>query len=92
MITHNALGYAAYNESINKDLVEVIMTRTEFISLIGKDIVVDYPFFDEIQQWNMKNFYIDDDGNIKHKRITTLIVDVFIKKATNPHIGESTHG
>ena len=38
------------------------MTREEFISLIGQDIVVDYPFGDELQQWSMKNFYIDDEG------------------------------
>lgn len=68
------------------------MTRAEFINLIGKDIVVDYPFFDEVQQWSMKNFYIDERGVIKHKRITTLVVDVFIKNAVNPHKGEATHG
>ena len=51
------------------------MTREEFISLIGQDVVVDYPFFDEIQQWSMKNFYIDDEGKVHHKRLP-LITDV----------------
>ena len=32
------------------------MTRPEFIALIGQDIVVDYPFFKEIQRWSMKIF------------------------------------
>ena len=68
------------------------MRKEEFIALIGQDIVVDYPFFDEIQKWNMKNFYIDENGNIKHNRITSLIVDVFIRNARNPHKGEATHG
>ncbi len=68
------------------------MSREEFIELIGQDIVVDYPFLNELQRWNMKNFYIDNNGEIKHKRITSLIVDVFIKNARNPHKGEATHG
>ena len=68
------------------------MSKDEFVSLIGKDVVVDYPFFDEVQKWSMKNFYIDDNGDIKHNRITSLIVDVFIRNARNPHKGEATHG
>lgn len=68
------------------------MSREEFVGLIGQDVVVDYPFFNELQRWNMKNFYIDDNGEIKHKRITTLIVDVFIRNARNPHKGDATHG
>ena len=68
------------------------MTREEFISLIGQDIVVDYPFGKELQKWNMKNFYIDDNGNIKHNRIFSLNTDVFINNARNPHKGEATHG
>ena len=68
------------------------MSKEEFISLIGQDIVVDYPFGNEIQKWNMKNFYIDDDGNIKHRIIKTLITDVFIPKARNPHKGKSNFG
>lgn len=67
------------------------MEKDDFISLIGKDIVVDYPFFGEMQRWSMKNFYIQD-GVIKHKRIKGLIVDVFIANARNPHKGEATHG
>ena len=67
------------------------MTREEFISLIGQDIVVDYPFGDELQQWSMKNFYIDDEGKVRHKRLP-LITDVFIPLARNPHKGEATHG
>ena len=68
------------------------VTKEEFTSLIGQDVVVDYPFCNELQQWSMKNFYIDKNGEIKHNRITSLIVDVFIRNARNPHKGESTHG
>ena len=67
------------------------MTKQEFISLIGQDVVVDYPFFQEIQQWSMKNFYIDENGEVKHNRLP-LIMDVFIFKAHNPHPGKPTHG
>ena len=67
------------------------MTREEFISLIGKDVVVDYPFFDEVQQWSMKNFYIDDEGKVHHKRLP-LNTDIFISLARNPHEGKATHG
>ena len=67
------------------------MTREEFISLVGQDIVVDYPFGRELQKWSMKNFYIDSNGNIKHNRIP-LNIDVFINNARNPHKGEATHG
>lgn len=67
------------------------MTREEFVSLIGQDVVVDYPFGRELQRWSMKNFYIDEDGEIKHNRLP-LIVDIFIACASNPHKGESTHG
>ena len=68
------------------------MTKAEFRTLIGKDLVVDYQFGRELQQWSMKNFYIDAKGEIRHRRITTLITDVFIKGAHNPHRGEATHG
>ena len=67
------------------------MIHEEFISLIGQDIVVDYPFFDEVQQWSMKNFYIDDEGKVRHKRLP-LITDIFISLARNPHKGKATHG
>ena len=66
------------------------MTRKEFIELIGKDVVVDYPFGKEIQQWSMRNFYMDK-GVIKHKRLP-LIMDMFIANARNPHKGDATHG
>lgn len=66
------------------------MTREEFISLIGQDVVVDYPFGDELQQWSMKNFSIEN-GIIKHNRLP-LIIDVFITNARNPHKGVATHG
>ena len=66
------------------------MTREEFISLIGQDLVVDYPFGNEIQQWSLKNF-VFDNGIIKHNRLD-LIIDVFIANARNPHKGEATHG
>lgn len=67
------------------------MTRKEFIELIGQDLVVDYPFFKELQRWSMKNFYIDEKGEIHHNRLP-LIIDVFISNARNPHKGEPTHG
>lgn len=67
------------------------MNKEEFIQLIGKDIVIDYLFGNEIQKWNMKNFYINNKGEICHNRLP-LIMDVFIKNASNPHIGKSTHG
>lgn len=67
------------------------MTKAEFTALIGQDVVVDYPFFNELQQWNMKNFYVDDNGEIKHNRLP-LNMDVFIANARNPHKGTATHG
>lgn len=66
------------------------MSKEEFISLIGKDVVVDYPFFGEVQKWSMKNFSIEN-GVIRHNRLP-LIIDVFIANARNPHKGEATHG
>lgn len=67
------------------------MTKAEFTALIGQDVVVDYPFFNELQRWSMKNFYIDDNGQIKHNRLL-LNMDVFIANARNPHNGTATHG
>ena len=67
------------------------MTKAEFITLIGQDVIVDYQFGGELQQWNMKNFYIDKNGEIKHNRLP-LIIDVFIANAINPHKGKATHG
>ena len=67
------------------------MLREEFVSLIGQDLVVDYLFGNEIQRWSMKNFYIDESGEIKHNRLP-LIMDVFIAHASNPHKGKATHG
>lgn len=69
----------------------MIMDKKEFVSLIGQDVVVDYPFFNELQRWNMKNFYIDKSGEPKHNRLP-MDMDVFIKNARNPHNGEATHG
>lgn len=66
------------------------MTEAEFIELIGKDVVVDYPFQGRIQTWSMKNFHIKD-GKIKHKHLP-LIMDTFIRNARNPHEGKATHG
>jgi hypothetical protein len=66
------------------------MTKEEFVDLIGKDVVVDYPFGKEIQRWSMKNFLIVD-GVIKHNRLP-LIMDAFISNVRNPHKGEPTHG
>ena len=45
------------------------MTKNEFIALIGQDVVVDYPFGRELQRWSMKNFYIDGNGEVKHKGV-----------------------
>ena len=67
------------------------MTKYEFTTFIGQDVVIDYPFFNELQQWSMKNFYIDENGEIKHNRLP-MIMDVFISNARNPHKGEPTHG
>lgn len=67
------------------------MKKSEFIELIGQDVVVDYPFGKEMQKWSMKNFFIAKDGQIKHNRLD-LIMDVFIANAQNPHKGVATHG
>lgn len=67
------------------------MTREEFISLIGQDLVVDYPFGREIQKWSMLNFYIDKNGEPSHKRLP-ISMDVFIQNAKNAHKGKPTHG
>ena len=67
------------------------MSKDEFTALIGQDVVIDYPFFNELQQWSMKNFYIDENGEIKHNRLP-MIMDVFISNARNPHKREPTHG
>ena len=67
------------------------MSKDEFTALIGQDVVIDYPFFNELQQWSMKNFYIDENEEIKHNRLP-MIMDVFISNARNPHKGEPTHG
>lgn len=67
------------------------MDKNEFIALIGKDVVIDYPFGKELQCRSMKNFYLDESGNPKHNRIP-LNMDVFIKNARNPHKGVAAHG
>lgn len=67
------------------------MERNEFINLIGQDVVVDYPFFQEVQKWSMKNFTYDPvTDTIRHKRISDLNVEVFLKNARNPHPGKPT--
>ncbi len=48
------------------------MKKEEFIELIGQDLVVDYPFFNELQRWSMKNFYIDKHGKIHHKHLPMI--------------------
>ncbi|MBQ7673521.1 MAG: hypothetical protein IJT36_03230 [Alphaproteobacteria bacterium] len=67
------------------------MEMTEFEALVGKDICVEYDFNGEKQIWSMKNFYIDENGIIHHNRLP-LIIDVFVKNASNPHCGTPTHG
>ena len=67
------------------------MTRKEFIELDGQDVVVDYPFGRELQRWSMKNFYINEHGQIRHNRLPVLMSE-FIENARNPHKGEATHG
>ena len=69
------------------------MTREEFLTYVGKDVIVDYPVFDELQKWNMKNFSYDPVKDIiKHNRLD-LIMDAFIPNARNPHTGDvATHG
>lgn len=61
------------------------MNKKQFIELIGKDVEIDYLFGKEVQQWNMKNFYIDENGEIKHKRLS-LIMDKFISRCVYPSI------
>lgn len=83
--------FSRVTKEVVRDEVEVeSMSKEEFIALIGQDVVVDYNFCGELQQWSMKNFSIKD-GVIRHNRLS-LIVDVFIKGAHNPHKGEATHG
>lgn len=68
------------------------MTRPEFINLIGQDVVVDYPFFNEIQQWSMKTFSYDPETDtIVHNRLP-VNVEVMIPNMSNPHKGKATHG
>ena len=68
------------------------MTRPEFIALIGQDIVVDYPFFKEIQRWSMKNFSYDPNTDtITHNRLL-VNAEVMIPRMSNPHNGKATHG
>lgn len=67
------------------------MNKDEFVFLVGQDVVVDYLFGQELQRWSMKNFYVDDNGEIKHNRLS-LNMDVFIANARNPHKGTATHG
>lgn len=68
------------------------MTRPEFIALIGQDIVVDYPFFKEIQRWSMKNFSYDPNTDtITHNRLL-VNAEVMIPCMSNPHKGKATHG
>ena len=66
------------------------MSKEEFIALIGQDVVVDYNFCGELQQWSMINFSIKD-GVIRHNRLP-LIMDVFINGALIAHEGEAPHG
>ena len=68
------------------------MTRPEFIALIGQDVVVDYPFFKEIQRWSMKTFSYDPDTDtITHNRLP-MNVEGMIPNMSNPHKGKATHG
>lgn len=67
------------------------MDRSEFVALIGRDLVVEYPFGREVQLWSMKNFYVDECGIIHHNRLP-LIVESFIPLCRNPHEGKATHG
>lgn len=83
--------FSKATKEVVRDEVEVeSMSKEEFIALIGQDVVVDYNFCGELQQWSMKNFSIKD-GVIRHNRLP-LIMDVFIKGAHNPHKGKATHG
>lgn len=68
------------------------MTEQEFRDIVGKDVIVDYPFNGELQKWNMNTFYIDNGGRIRHNRLP-LIIENFIKNARNPHTNDvATHG
>ena len=59
------------------------MTKEEFVSLVGKEVIVDYDFNGELQHWDMTGFYLDEFGE-PHHEFLPLIMDVFIPKATNP--------
>lgn len=52
------------------------MEKSEFISLVGKDVVIEYPFFGETQKWSMKTFYFDKNGEPHHNRIPMNMVDL----------------
>lgn len=82
------------HEFCKRQMKKLNLTREEFISLIGKDVIVDYPFNGELQKWSMKNFTYDAaTDTIKHNRITGLICETFLKNARNPHVNdEATHG
>ena len=71
------------------------MTKKEFVSLVGKDVLVDYPFGNEMQVWNMSSFRLDKNGEPYHKRLS-IIMEVFIENARNPRERKedehSTHG
>lgn len=49
------------------------------------------PIGREMQQWSMKNFYIDEQGQVRHKRLD-MLMDNFIARTCNPYKGEPTHG
>lgn len=59
------------------------MSKEEFIALIGQDVVVDYNFCGELQQWSMKNFSIKD-GVIRHNRLPLIVAPI-------THIREKRH-
>lgn len=63
-----------------------------FKSLIGKNIIVNYDFGNEVQQWNMKHFYFDPSGNnIMHTRIN-LNIEAFWRRCYFSDKTEATHG
>ncbi|MCQ2053049.1 MAG: hypothetical protein MJZ03_03855 [archaeon] len=56
------------------------MTKEEFSELVGKDLTIIYNFNGEIQFWNMREFYFNEAGEIRHDYYN-LIMPVFIKNA-----------
>lgn len=90
LLTSDESFFVRQNKKIHN---AISITREEFIKLIGKDVIVDYPIYCELQKWSMKSFAYDPvTDKITHNRLD-IDCEVFIKNARNPHVNdEATHG